>query len=629
MRIIQGVVFLCVFVGVASAQETLSPDDFMVAYCSDCHDADMRKGKVNLDGFGVGVDLQLMFDVYDQVVLEQMPPEDKDQPSSIERQAFIDHLESLLAAEGFNRKLQPGYGNYVNHRLLFTPSDSKGSTPKRIWRVDPSAFAEIANKLIGKVVYRKQRQGVTKEHPSFNYGTPPHAFKDYASANYFEDTTTELVLGYAKDIVDFMYAERFRTQDLQAAKKQVKGTSFDRIGETYRLLFNRAITPTEREDLIGLDERSALVALILKVESIYRHEVRMDDYELTRAIGFALNESGPDAFLFKEIATRPLGDVLNERMKTEAFHARLLRFMREYFEYDKAPDVFKDPLDLPPVVVTRQDQYRPEWYVEDADEFCLRIIRRDQDVLRELLTSNVYSVKGELNSTHIKEPKRAESSFYHYGYHGNYGITEAQSGPWRQDWEMPNRLGMLHHPAWLISFSDNEKNQSIQRGRWVTTKLLGGFVPDTPIEVDAKLPDEPSMTLREKMHVTEAKECWVCHRHMNEQGYPFEQFDFLGRFRIEELRKPVVTTGRVKIPEANGIRTVDVADPYAYVRELADSHHVQQVFLRHLFRFFMGRNETLEDGNTLIAMDEAYGYEGSLKAAVKVLLLSDSYRIRR
>ena len=189
---------------------------------------------------------------------------------------------------------------------------------------------------------------------------------------------------------------------------------------------------------------------------------------------------------------------------------------------------------------------------------------------------------------------------------------------------------MLHHPAWLISFSDNEKSQAIQRGRWITTKLLGGFVPDTPIEVDAKLPDDPTLTLREKMHVTREKKCWVCHRHMNEQGLPFEQFDFLGQYRTKELGKPVVTTGRVTIPNGKAAETIEVTDPYMYVRRLASSRHVQQVFLRHVFRFFMGRNESLSDANTLIAMDNAYTNSGgSLKAAVKALLLSDSNRVRK
>ena len=47
-------------------------------------------------------------------------------------------------------------------------------------------------------------------------------------------------------------------------------------------------------------------------------------------------------------------------------------------------------------------------------------------------------------------------------------------------------------------FSDNEKNQAIQRGLWIRTKLLGGTVPTCRFGVDAQLPSDPKLTLREE-----------------------------------------------------------------------------------------------------------------------------------
>ena len=47
-----------------------------------------------------------------------------------------------------------GYGNYVDHSLLLTPNDLQAGTDRRVWRIDPSAMADIANKLIGFPVYR-------------------------------------------------------------------------------------------------------------------------------------------------------------------------------------------------------------------------------------------------------------------------------------------------------------------------------------------------------------------------------------------------------------------------------------------------------------------------------------------
>lgn len=230
--------------------------------------------------------------------------------------------------------------------------------------------------------------------------------------------------------------------------------------------------------------------------------------------------------------------------------------------------------------------------------------------------------------SHIKVHKRADANFYRYGYHGNYGIGENELKAWRDYYEIKHRKGILHHPGWLISFSDNEKNQAIQRGRWITTKLLGGYVPDAPVAVDAQLPNDPHKTLREKMVVTREKECWACHRNMDDQGLPFEQFDFIGQFRNQELLRPIVTSGVLKLPLGEQVQVLEIKDTYDYVEILSESKHVQQVFFRHVFGYFMGRNETLEDAYTLQSMDEAYSKQGSLKAAVKTLFLSDSFTIR-
>ena len=82
----------------------------------------------------------------------------------------------------------------------------------------------------------------------------------------------------------------------------------------------------------------------------------MNKNELARTLGFALNESGPDPQLSDEIEKQPLRKVLDKRMQTPEFNWRLVRFMREYFEYGNAPNVFKDAADLPPEVFKRGKQ---------------------------------------------------------------------------------------------------------------------------------------------------------------------------------------------------------------------------------------------------------------------------------
>jgi hypothetical protein len=65
------------------------------------------------------------------------------------------------------------------------------------------------------------------------------------------------------------------------------------------------------------------------------------------------------------------------------------------------------------------------------------------------------------------------------------------------------------------------------------------------------------------------------------------------------------------------------------LRKFADSPRVRQVFVRHAFRFWMGRNEALADSASLIAADRAYIESGgSFKALVASLLSSDSFLYR-
>ena len=57
---------------------------------------------------------------------------------------------------------------------------------------------------------------------------------------------------------------------------------------------------------------------------------------------------------------------------------------------------------------------------------------------------------------------------------------------------------------------------------------------------------------------------------------------------------------------------------------------MRQSFVRHAFRYWMGRNEMLSDSSTLRAAEEAYlGSGGSFRALLVSLLSSDSFVFRK
>ncbi len=233
--------------------------------------------------------------------------------------------------------------------------------------------------------------------------------------------------------------------------------------------------------------------------------------------------------------------------------------------------------------------------------------------------------------------------------------------PTQQPAKIPNRKGLLTHPAWLIAHAQNLESDPIHRGKWVREKLLAGIIPDVPITVDAVIDPNHTKTMRQRMEIkTGAEACWRCHQKMDPLGFPFELYDDFGRFRTEEnlehpenlIKKapaynspieeltfgamlPVYKTLPVDprgVLDSTGDPKLDgeVKDTFELVDRLAKSQKVRQSIIRHAFRFFMGRNENLSDSKTLIDAEKAYlDSKGSFDEVIVSLLTSDSFIFRK
>ena len=229
--------------------------------------------------------------------------------------------------------------------------------------------------------------------------------------------------------------------------------------------------------------------------------------------------------------------------------------------------------------------------------------------------------------------------------------------PVQQPAHIPNRKGLLTHPAWLIAHSQNLETDPIHRGKWIREKLLAGTIPDVPITVDAVIPPDHHKTLRQRMeNRTGDVYCWRCHQKMDPLGFPFESYDDFGRFRTEEtLEHPDNLITEAKRGETNEFgaslpvyRTLpvdprgvlagtddatldgDVEDAFDLIDRLANSDKARQSIIRYAFRYFLGRNETLSDSKTLMDAEKAYAdSNGSFDEVIVSLLTSDSFIYRK
>jgi hypothetical protein len=314
---------------------------------------------------------------------------------------------------------------------------------------------------------------------------------------------------------------------------------------------------------------------------------------------------------------------------------RILQFFREFFGYHKAPTVFKDVDKFTKLDGFKQfHNHTPFRLMYDTDALILHILEADKNVLYELLTTNKVFVSYWSGSNEPDQIKRQGNKKKYTETHDaqSYNLNPFENEHPRNtpiDVPREQRCGVLTQPSWLVAHSGNFDNDPVRRGKWIREKLLAGYVMDVPITVDAQIPDDDTKTLRERFSVVHAESCWRCHKKMNPLGMPFEAYNHVGRFRTSEKEKPTNTSGEISHTEVVGLDG-KVKNARQMMERLAKSPRVRQSFLRHVFRYWMGRNELLSDSKTLIAMDKAYvDNNGSFKEVLVTLLTSDSFLFRK
>ena len=415
--------------------------------------------------------------------------------------------------------------------------------------------------------------------------------------------------------------------------------------------------------------------------------VMLQGQELVLAINAAFSYIRPDSdhlrtalaegkLKTREDVKREVTRILNDDSIRKP---RILQFFREYFDYDRAATICKTRESI----VGQGAHYESHpgvmnSMIANTDGLIELILREDKDVLKELLTTDrviyqpytsvriargmatdiAYFINRKkpfvaiktYNAATVKkgeeEKEQHEVAYWNQLHHilpnpaQPFYVRQSQfdngPSPPAKDAlkaittvDTSERLGILTHPVWLVAHSDAMENHAISRGRWIRERLLGDAVPDIPITVDAKLPDEPHSTLRHRMRVTREKDCWRCHQKMDPLGLPFEMYNHLGMLRNEDRGKPVDTSGEIAL-SGNPALDGPVKNPMEMIQKLAASERVHQVFVRHVFRYWMGRNETINDAPILQDAYKAYrDSSGSMKSLLTSLLTSDAFLYRK
>ena len=710
--------------------ETVSP--FLSKYCADCHGESNNESGAVLPGISFdlasGLDMELWKTVLRQLYLEEMPPTESEQPKQHERDAVMLWINVELKKSGnesdLTTKLESSsFGNYVNHAKLFSGEiTTEPFSPARLWRTSPEVFENV------KSSYGPGAKDFRQPFPLED----KVGIKDYANLLFADSAVVSVLISNAACAADELIKHSpIATSDTNPNDEMLASA----ISEHFKKVVYREPLKEEISNYTELFRRTAeeggnaeamrlvLMAVMLHHESVYRVEIGLGEEdshgrrmlsgsEMAFAIAFALTDRRPDEKLLQaaragELSSSAAAQVQVRRILEDEAIAkpRILRFFQEFFGYAQAHKVFKDE-DRSGGFAYYGENY-PAMYEKDADFFVMNILEKDQDVFKQLLTSDEYYIinratfrntvydfykknQQQLDAGEYPEAKQKELlqrlnlkgwhelnvkynlHNFNKGFDGSIAAIkqivdeqyswmdtkdenillhrmqalyakypmvydlrdEEQDFLLPQPYKRPHRAGMLTHPAWLIAHSLNDSTDPIRRGKWVRERLLGGVIPDIPITVDASIPEDHTKTLRERLQKTEKTECWRCHKKMNPMGYAFEIYDDFGRYRTEESlgkgdTKPV--NARSELTDT-GEQELDgeFKDALELIQRLAESDKVRQCMIRHVFRYFMGRNETLADSRTLISADRAYLESGgSFQALLISLLSSDSFLYRK
>lgn len=739
---------------------------FLSLHCLDCHSGAEAEGGFDLSelsaDFSNDETANRWVDVMQAIQFEEMPPPEETQPESAEKANVVSWVSGEMVNanrfEAYQKKLlAPEYGNWVNHEKLFSGDiDTLPFSPARLWRFSPEIFAS---------------QGFGNAKSPFTYVTSERGIRDYAAMSIADQSTVQMKM----IVADSFLSEREKRGDFSDLATAHTSPGEQELQGMVRREFVRVIgrEPTNEEQVkylaflkknieIGglLDGfKTTVKAMLLSPESTYRMEFGFGEVdahgrrmlspdELAYALAYALTDHEPkrnrylqDAMEKGQLKTkedvRQLVQTMMDQQLTSGNWSRkdlprIKRFFEEFFGFHRAGNVFKDNGRKR---VEKIAQWNTEMLIFDASLLIEHVLKKDENVISELLTTNDFFIAHPGDNEYAREryeeklaevtdpgyteaqvQKRQKQIDRDFNFksmpekvtqalqatrneatrtvanfeaalergmhsHPSFPFTEKSRGigdllyigPYNlpsngrvesQEWDWPleqplkmpreQRAGLLTHPAWLAAHSLNEDNDPIHRGIWVYKRLLAGVLGDVPPDVDASVPMDPHKTLRERMESLRAERCWKCHRKVNPLGEPFEIFDDWGRYRNHhyfdedgkiylrrdgqfdrKLKEGKLTTRAVDASgeiHFSGDPNVDgkVEDAVEMMHRIGTSDRARQSFIRHLFRYFMGRNEMLSDSKTLIEAEQAYlNNGGSFKALVVSLLSSDSFLYRR
>ena len=403
--------------------------------------------------------------------------------------------------------------------------------------------------------------------------------------------------------------------------------------------FRRPLEPPDRKRIQGMFEKrisqkatprqAALdtVKMILCSPSfLYFREitpeknVRLNDFDLASRLSYALWAAPPDDKLFAAALAGKLTD-------TDQLKAQIHRHISDP-RSDEFIHSFLDSWlnlrtlgDFPPPRKSAWEYYAQNLPASMKQETRLmfRHLLHNNGSINDLLEANYTFVDKSL-AKHYRLPEASKLRFAD-------GFRKVKLDPQR------HRGGLLGMASVLTVSANGVETSPVTRGVWVSENILGVIPPPPPdvvpsIEADVR----GAKTIREKLAKhREDKACFVCHRNIDPLGFPLENFDPVGRWRVK-YPKPRGKSSGAKIDSSGKLPSGEEFKDFAAFKQVLLQKR-RDLFARNLIEkllsYSTGRHmEEVDRPEVKQILERVKADNYGLKTLVVEVLTSDIFRSR-
>lgn len=437
----------------------------------------------------------------------------------------------------------------------FPPDDrsvgyEKGTAVSQAW---DQATTEAALEVANYVARHRAALAQIRERPRFDIGSP--SGRSFRRRGSEDDNTPD-----------------------SPQQRQEKLMAFCRA--FVERAFRRPLDPELAERFVhqpfaeARDEEAAVkrvVVLALKSPRFLYRELGgapNDAFNIASRLALGLWDSLPDQQLWEaasagQLHSREQIAAHAQRMVADPrTRSKIREFLLQWLKVDQPPEIAKDKTKFPEFDEAVVSDLRTS-----LDLFLDEVVWSQKSDFRELLLADWLYLNGRLGRLYRPDIP-ADAPF-----------MKVQVDPGQ-------RAGVLSHPYLMAGFAYTATSSPIHRGVFIARSVLGRTLRPPP-EAVAPLPVElhANLTTRERVALqTKPEACQSCHSMINPLGFTLENFDALGRFRVEEAGKPIDASGTYRTRSGKLVHFEGVRDLAQF---LADSDETRSAFVEQLFHYLV------------------------------------------